>query len=190
MRAELLGALAFAALLVGCGGTSASSTTTSTSSITTSAGTGTTGEPTLAKGFVLASPAVKNNGTILRRYTCDGAGLPIPLRWSGVPRQAKELVLVMRDPDAPGVPFVHWAVAGINPGTSSLPPGGVEGRNSAGTSGYTPPCPPKGAKPHHYVITLTALPGPSHLGNGFTPDQLRTGAVGIATLIGVYKRSA
>lgn len=140
---------------------------------------------TLAKGFTLASPAFKPNAPIPKQYTCDGAGTPIPLRWSGVPRKAKELVLVMRDPDAPGTPFVHWAVAGIKPHATT--PTGVNGRNSTGKTGYTPPCPPPG-KPHHYVITLTALSGPSNLKTGFNPDQLRTSAVGIATLIGTYAR--
>jgi Raf kinase inhibitor-like YbhB/YbcL family protein len=183
--AALLGALAFA----GCGGSSTTSPSTTSSSTRSATASFSTTGPTLAKGFVLSSPAFKNNGTIPRRYTCDGAGLLIPLQWSGVPKRAKELVLVMRDPDAPGAPFVHWAVAGIDPGTNALSQGAREGRNSAGKSGYTPPCPPRGGKAHHYVITLTALSGPSHLPNGFSPDQLRTGAVGIATLVGVYKRA-
>jgi hypothetical protein len=38
------------------------------------------------------------------------------------------------------------------------------------------------------VITLSALSGPSDLKPGFTPDQLRAPAVGIATLVGTYTR--
>jgi len=102
-----------------------------------------------------------------------------------VPKNAKELVLIMRDPDSPNAPFVHWAVAGISPHAAT--PTGVAGRSSTGKPGYTPPCPPAG-KPHHYVITLSALSAPSNLKPGFTPDQLRTSAVGIATLIGTYAR--
>jgi Raf kinase inhibitor-like YbhB/YbcL family protein len=146
---------------------------------------GASATPSLAKGFTLTSPAFKANAPIPRQYTCDGAGTALPLRWSGVPRAAKEFVLMMRDPDAPGTPFIHWAVAGISPHATA--PTGVDGQNSAGTTGYTPPCPPPG-KPHHYVITLNALSGPSGLKPGFTPDQLRTSAVGIATLIGTYAR--
>ncbi len=178
--------------LAGCGGGAATSKTSASLTVSKKSSAGstfTTTGPTLAKGFVLTSPAFKNNGAIPRRYTCDGSGLIIPLQWSGVPKQAKELVLVMRDPDAPGAPFVHWAVAGISPASRGLPAQATQGRNSAGKSGYTPPCPPPGDRPHHYVITLTALSGPSHLAGGFTPDQLRTGAVGIATLTGAYRRS-
>jgi Raf kinase inhibitor-like YbhB/YbcL family protein len=170
-----------ALLLAGCGSTS------STSSSRTS--TSTTKEPTLAKGFVLTSPAFENNGRIPRRYTCDGAGTPIPLHWSGVPRRAKELVVVMRDPDASGAPFVHWAISGISPDAHTLAANARQGRNSAGSNGYAPPCPPHADKAHHYVITITALSGPSNLKNGFSPDQLRTSAVAIATLIGLYSRA-
>jgi Raf kinase inhibitor-like YbhB/YbcL family protein len=126
-------------------------------------------------------------------YTCDGRGTSLPLSWSGVPHDAKELVLVMRDPDAPGGTFVHWALAGIAPTATGFPAGGVSGqvipgRNSAGTLGYTGPCPPAGAQAHHYVLTLSALVSPSGLHPGFTADQLQTRALAIATLIGTYAR--
>jgi Raf kinase inhibitor-like YbhB/YbcL family protein len=102
-------------------------------------------------------------------------------------------VLVVRDPDAPGGGFVHWAVAGINPATTSFPAGGVSGqitpgRNSFGSLGYRGPCPPTGASAHHYVFTLSALASASGLRTGFSPDQLQTQALGIATLTGTYAR--
>ncbi len=191
MRRAAIGGVALA--LAGCGGSGTKTSTTASTppaqETTADTATGSTPAPApavhLAAGFHLTSPAFSQNGQIPRRYTCDGAGTAIPLRWSGVPRNAKELVLVMRDPDAPSGDFVHWAVAGISPGAGA--PTGVDGRTSTGRTGYTPPCPPAG-KAHHYVITLSALGGPSHLRTGFTPDQLRTAAVGIATLIGTYAR--
>jgi Raf kinase inhibitor-like YbhB/YbcL family protein len=173
--------VAIALTLSSCGG----SRTAASSSSSTTTSTTTVSSVSLARGFTLTSPAFKQNGAIPRQYTCDGAGGPIPLKWSGVPRTTRELVLIMRDPDAPGAPFVHWAVAGIRPDATS--PAGVPGRNSTGRTGYAPPCPPPG-KAHHYVITLNALSGPSNLKPGFTPDQLRTSAVGIATLVGTYAR--
>ncbi len=126
-------------------------------------------------------------------YTCDGRQTSLPLRWTGVPHGATELVLVMRDPDAPGGPFVHWALAGITPATTGFPAGGVSGqvipgRNSTGSLGYTGPCPPAGSPAHHYVLTLSALAAPSGLKPGFSPDQLQAQALGIATLIGTYAR--
>ncbi len=83
-----------------------------------------------------------------------------PLAWSGVPRSARSLALVVDDPDAPGGTYTHWVVAGLAPTATSidgahLPPGAVQARSSAGTAGYTPPCPPSGT--HHYRFTVLAL---------------------------------
>jgi Raf kinase inhibitor-like YbhB/YbcL family protein len=185
-------------VLAGCGG---SSKTTSAASSGGSNHSSTTATPPagvrpgqrLAPGFQLTSSAFHPNGSIPARYTCDGGDLSLPLRWSSVPAGTKELVIVMRDPDAPGGTFVHWALAGISPAIRSFPSGGVTGqvipgRNSFGSLGYRGPCPPRGEKAHHYVITLSALAGASGLHSGFTPDQLRTRALALATLIGIYRR--
>jgi Raf kinase inhibitor-like YbhB/YbcL family protein len=207
-KPALLSAIAIA--IAGCGGsTSASSTTHSTSSASatsiSSAATANAATATppagvrpgarLASGFHLSSPAFRAGGAIPRAYTCDGRGSSLPLRWTGAPRGAKELVLVMRDPDAPGGTLVHWAVAGIPPTTRGFPAGGVTGqiipgRGSFGSLEYRGPCPPRGARAHHYVLTLVALSGRSGLRPGFTPDQLQARALAIATLIGTYARSS
>lgn len=202
-----------AALLAGCGGGSASPTASSpapssgpTSAAKSPAGVTPTdsasavpaprGVPPvarLASGFHLTSPAFRPGSAIPRTFTCDGRDVSLPLRYSGVPRTARELVLVMRDPDAPGGDFVHWAVAGILPSTRGFQTAGVPGlivpgRNSFGTLGYRGPCPPRGGKAHHYVLTLIALSGRSRLPVGFNPDQLRVSALAIATLVGTYAR--
>jgi Raf kinase inhibitor-like YbhB/YbcL family protein len=136
----------------------------------------------------ITSQAFKDNGVIPRQYTCDSTDSQVPLRWSGVPSGTRELVLVIRDPDAKRGPFVHWAVAGIPPTASEIPESAIEGRNSFGSLGYRGPCPPKGDRPHHYVITLDALRTPSGLKTGFSADQLRTPTSAIATLTGTYAR--
>jgi Raf kinase inhibitor-like YbhB/YbcL family protein len=189
-RAALAG---LAVALVGCGGTTQSSSQSSTaaaSTATTAAPTATAqrSTPTLAPGLKLSSPAFRDRTQIPGAYTCDGADRPIPLTWSGVPSTARELVLVIRDPNAPTGNFIHWAVAGIPPTATAVPSNGIQGANSFGTLGYRGPCPPHGSRPHHYVITLSALAAPSRLRTGFTPDQLRTAAVGLATLTGTYAR--
>jgi Raf kinase inhibitor-like YbhB/YbcL family protein len=175
--------LAAALLLAGCGGSKSSSTTASSTATTA------TSNVTLASGFHLSSAAFRAGAPIPAVYTCDGRDSPLPLRWTGVPPATKELVLVMRDPDAPGGTFVHWAVAEITPSATSVPTRGVIlGRNSFGSIGYRGPCPPRGDKPHHYVLTLSALATPSGLRSGFNPDRLQSRALGIATLIGTYRR--
>jgi hypothetical protein len=148
----------------------------------------------------LTSPAFRSGRPIPRAYTCDGADLPVPLRWSGVPPSARELWLVMRDPDAPGGSFVHWAVARIPAsvthlgGTASLPPDAIAGRNSFGKVGYNGPCPPKGDRPHHYVITLTAVGrstgsgSTAAAGSGYPPNRVHAAPVAVGTLVGTYGR--
>ncbi len=174
--------------------TSGSATTTGSSNINTPSTTSSfSTTATLAHGFHLSSPAFAAGAPIPAAYTCDSIGVSPPLQISGVPPGTRELVLVMRDPDAPGGNFVHWALAGISPSTTSLPSGGVPGlvapgRNSFGTLGYRGPCPPRGGAAHHYVLTLSALTSASGLRTGFQADQLSSPAVGIATLIGTYAR--
>jgi Raf kinase inhibitor-like YbhB/YbcL family protein len=172
---------------------STSESVTTPPASTTGGGTDTLPKVKLASGFHLTSPAFRPGGPIPRVYTCDGRRTSLPLRWTGVPHGTKELVLVMRDPDAPGGTFTHWAIAGIAPTSAGFPSGGVSGqvipgRNSSGSLGYSGPCPPAGAKAHHYVLTLSALAAPSGLKPGFNPDQLQSQALGIATLIGTYAR--
>jgi Raf kinase inhibitor-like YbhB/YbcL family protein len=109
--------------------------------------------------FHLASPAVTNGGSLPVRYTCDGRGISPPLTWTAPPTRTRSLTLLVRDPDAPGGVFIHWRASGIAPRAGSIAAGAHfrhEGRNSAGTRGWTPPCPPPGTV-HHYVFVLTAV---------------------------------
>jgi Raf kinase inhibitor-like YbhB/YbcL family protein len=126
----------------------------------------------------VSSPAFTSGGAIPSQFTCQGRDISPPLRLSRVPHNARELDLVMRDPDAPGGNFIHWQLTGLSPSTTRLaagqnPAGAKLGRNSFGTVGYRGPCPPRGST-HHYVITVTA----------------RTGAavLGVGTLTGTYAR--
>jgi len=168
----------------------ARTTSTSATPASTSAPSGGAG---LAAGFGLSSPAFSSGGAIPSQYTCDGQDISPPLQWSGVPAGTKELVLVIRDPDASTADFVHWAVAGIAPSATGFPAGGVggqviPGRNSFGSLGYRGPCPPTGGTPHHYVFTLSALASASGLRPGFSADEIQSQALGIATLTATYAR--
>jgi len=171
--------LGIAALAVaGCGAKHAITTAT------------TQAPPTTIK---LSSPAVAAGGKIPRQYACPRNVSP-PLRWRGVPAATRELALEMIDVDAPGGTFVHWALAGIPPRTTSIaagdavPAGAVAGRNSFGRVGYRGPCPPAG-NPHRYVITLLALPAPSGLRPGFSLGALQSSrALASGKLTGIYRR--
>jgi Raf kinase inhibitor-like YbhB/YbcL family protein len=89
-----------------------------------------------------------------------------------------ELALAVVDPDAQN--FVHWVIAGIDPGLSQLavsevPPGAVQANNDFGQPGWAGPQPPPGER-HTYVFTLYALTEPSGITEG------ADGAAAIETL--------
>ena len=78
--------------------------------------------------------------------------------------------LIFHDTDAApakgAMDVTHWILwnipasatqlpAGVQPDTS--PDGIQQGKNVRGVNGYQPPCPPVGARPHHYVFELYAL---------------------------------
>jgi Raf kinase inhibitor-like YbhB/YbcL family protein len=172
----LLSALA----LAGCGGNDAQ--------------TDTLGEPppTAPESIKLTSPAFGRNDTIPKEFTCDGENSSPPLQWSNVPKESKELALLVEDPDAPSGNFVHWTAYGIDPGSTTVPDGAEEGENSAGRTGYTGPCPPEGDDPHRYVFALYALDEATRLAAGASPDDLRNAldrsAIARGQLIAKYGR--
>ena len=117
----------------------------------------------------LLSDAFEDGGAIPREYTCEGTDTSPPLTWSGVPVEARSLVLIVDDPDAPDpeapkMTWVHWVLYNLPPDTSGLaggmtaallPAGTREGLNDWQRSGYGGPCPPIGR--HHYFHKLYAL---------------------------------
>lgn len=116
----------------------------------------------------LESPAFAPGAAIPVRYTCDGEDVSPPLRWSGVPSDAKSLVLVVDDPDAPDPAnpqrtWVHWVIYNLPPataelaedGASALPAGTRQAHNDWERPGYGGPCPPIGR--HRYFHKLYAL---------------------------------
>ena len=107
----------------------------------------------------ITSSAFPEGGTIPSKFTCDGSDTSPPLQITGVPSEAKSLVLIADDPDAPGGLFTHWLVWNIPPQTNSIPEGaapkGVQGTNDFGKSGYGGPCPPSGT--HRYSFKIFAL---------------------------------
>lgn len=113
--------------------------------------------------ITVSSDAFRAAAPVPRRYTCRGADESPPLRWAGVPADARALALVVADPDAPGGTYIHWVVLDIDPATTSVgagevPAGARQARNSAGHARYDGPCPPSGT--HHYRFTLYALRAP------------------------------
>ena len=143
----------------------------------------------------VSSPAFINGARLQKKYTCDGAGQEPVVRAGTVPPSTKELVLIVSDPDAPKGTFVHVTRYGIDPrGDGAVNTGGVEGNNSAGKAGWTPPCPPKGDQPHHYVWTVFALRDKTGLKADADPDAvvaaLSDGALASGAITATYSRQA
>jgi Raf kinase inhibitor-like YbhB/YbcL family protein len=130
-----------------------------------------------SNGGTLNTPVVMtvSSGTFLdntmpQRYTCaNGKVLTPPLAWAGAPAGTKSIALVVDDSNTPITPYVYWIVFDINPATSDilegqLPPGARQAQNSAGQTGYDPPCP--GALAHGYRFTVYALNSTLKLSSG------------------------
>jgi Raf kinase inhibitor-like YbhB/YbcL family protein len=142
----------------------------------------------------ITSSAFQQGGNIPSKFSCDGANANPPLQISDVPPEAKSLVLIVDDPDAPSGLFTHWAVWNISPQTSTIAEGstpkGVQGTNDFGRSGYGGPCPPSGT--HRYYFKVFALDRELDLPFGAKRGQLDAGMKGhvIAQgeLMGRYSR--
>lgn len=112
--------------------------------------------------MLIESPAFVYEQTIPTKYTCSGEDVSPPLKFLQIPKNAKSLVLIVDDPDAPKGVFTHWVVWNIPPQTQELTAGAKElvnakqGINSFRKQGYNGPCPPPG-KAHRYYFKLFAL---------------------------------
>ena len=63
----------------------------------------------------LSSPDFSDGGNIPERFTCEGKDVSPTLTIDGVPKEAKSLVLIVDDPDAPAGNFTHWLMWNILP---------------------------------------------------------------------------
>ncbi len=149
----------------------------------------------------LTSSAFAQNGAIPKKYTCDGNDTSPPLSWSGVPAEAKSLVLIVDDPDAPDpsaprMTWVHWVLYNLPPsagglaeGVKNLPPGTGEGINDWQRTGYGGPCPPVGR--HRYFHKLYALDtvilGLNRPNKAAIEKTMQGHIIARAELVGTYK---
>ena len=143
----------------------------------------------------LKSPAFSQNGVVPAKYTCDGQNISPPLQIAETPENAKSLVLICDDPDAPGKTWTHWTVWNIDPTTTEI----VEGTTLAGSTqgvtdfgevGYGGPCPPSGT--HRYFFKLYALDTMLNMSYQAKKEDIEKAMAGHvidqAQLTGVYSR--
>lgn len=150
---------------------------------------------TAAQSITVTSTAITEGQAIPVEHTCDGAGVPPPLSWTGIPASAAALAVVVDDPDAPRGTFTHWLVLDLPVGTrqlegGALPAGATQARNSGGRVGYYPPCPPSGTHRYRFTVhaleRVTGLPQGADLATALGAVRAATTAEG--TLTGVYSR--
>jgi Raf kinase inhibitor-like YbhB/YbcL family protein len=146
--------------------------------------------------MILTSPNFNHGEPIPRKFTCEGFDVNSELAISNVPAEAKSLVLIVDDPDAPNGTWTHWTVWNIDPETTmikdeSVPPRATEGMTSKGNTGFHGPCPPPG-KPHRYFFKLFALDAVLELKEGASRGELEAEIaahkIAEAELMGTYER--
>jgi Raf kinase inhibitor-like YbhB/YbcL family protein len=154
--------------------------------------------PGAVEAFTLTAPWV-DGATIDPANTCDGADLSPALSWGGVPEGTVEIAVAMVDDSAvsDGQPFVHWAIAGLDPDEIALaegdvPDGAVQALNYFGDIGYGGPCPLPGDTAHLYRLTAYALNTSLQLADGTLANEFLE-AIAKATirstdLTGTYQR--
>ena len=107
----------------------------------------------------LISSAFENQQPISTKYTCQGENVNPPLQFIDIPQNAKSLVLIVDDPDAPAGTWIHWLIFNIPATVSAIAenskPQGMEGITSFEKNEYGGPCPPSGT--HRYFFRLYAL---------------------------------
>jgi Raf kinase inhibitor-like YbhB/YbcL family protein len=154
--------------------------------------------------LVVRSAGVEAGGRIADLHSAYADNVSPALSWTNL-AEADTYALVVEDPDAP-MPeaFLHWVMWNI-PGTASglpqgitareLPPelkGAVQGRNSAGRTGYMGPRPPAGHGVHRYHFQVFALDGrlPDDPGLPFgeLTDMLKAHTLAFGELVGTYER--
>ena len=143
----------------------------------------------------LTSLAFENNGMIPQKYTCDEENVSPPLSITEMPDNAKSLVLVVDDPDAPSGDWVHWTIWNIDPKTTEITEGSVpqntaQGLTDFGKAGWGGPCPPSGI--HHYQFKLYALDATLTLSSSAKKKDIEAVMEGHildqTLLVGLYQR--
>ena len=148
------------------------------------------------------SSAFTHNGAIPKRHTCEAADISPQLVWDGIPANARSLVLIVDDPDAPDpaapkMTWVHWLLynlpvtsSGLPEAVQELPPGTLDGLNDWHRSGYGGPCPPIGR--HRYFHKLYALdvvlPDLKKPARTILEQAMKGHIVAEAQLVGTYQK--
>ncbi len=156
---------------------------------------------TAPKTIQVKSSAFANNGTIPDKYSNYFEDISPEISWSGVPKNAKSLVLMVEDPDASLKPVTQWIAANIpvnvmsfaeNAPKTEMFNGAMQGGNTTGKIGYYGPHPPPADKPHTYHFQVFALDTMLKLPEGFNRqallDAMKGHVIAKGETVGMYQR--
>lgn len=101
-----------------------------------------------------------NNDLIPKRFTCEGQDISPSFLIERVPSDAKSLVIILEEPDAPAKTFTHYLLINVDPQIGNIdqgvsPAGASVLVNDFGKNEYNGPCPSLGL--HTYVYKVYAL---------------------------------
>ena len=143
----------------------------------------------------ISSPDFIHHGKIPKKFTCQGEDISPTLVIEDIPLEAKTLVLIIDDPDAPVKTWIHWVLFNIpftedplriEEGTAP----GHQGINDFKKMNYGGPCPPSGI--HRYFFKVYALDDELPLSSGCTLTELKNAMqnhiLDQAELIGLYEK--
>lgn len=147
------------------------------------------------------STAFSNMGMLADKYSAYFQDVSPEISWTGVPANAKSLVLMMEDPDASLKPVTHWLVANISPNVTGFPENvmktekygdAMQGANQNGKMGYYGPMPPPADKPHGYHFQIFALDTKLNLPSGYNRqgllDAMKGHVIAKGEIVGMYQR--
>jgi hypothetical protein len=146
--------------------------------------------------FSISSPDFQRGMPIPNKYGFHQQNISPELRVANVPGNARSLVLIVDDPDAPAGLWTHWLIWNLPPNTTSipegkLPSGFIQGKNSFGNVRYDGPAPPSGT--HRYFFHIYALDTTLSLPPGSNRAALEEAVkghiVGGGETFGVYSAS-
>jgi Raf kinase inhibitor-like YbhB/YbcL family protein len=156
--------------------------------------------------FTMTTSAYADGDWIPAQYACGvPEGTSPGVQWSNPPDGTMSFALIFHDADAaPGkgsMDVTHWLLWNIAANAAQLPasvkpdtsPDGIQqGKNIRGVNGYQPPCPPVGARPHHYIFELYALDTKLDLPAGSSRSDLlkamESHVIGKASFVGIFGR--
>jgi Raf kinase inhibitor-like YbhB/YbcL family protein len=125
------------------------------------------------KFLTVSSKVIKGN-SLPKKYTCEGENINPPLDITGIPHNARSLVLMLEESLAGFKPTLHWLVWNL-PVAQHIQEDiyvGQQGLNDFGYIGYRGPCPPFGKG--NYIIKVYALDELIELNEGCTKTKIES----------------